>query len=175
MDMLKLHQKITINKGDGFMFKKLVVGALVTGIALTGGASTFAADQSIQNEQKMSSGIIYLDKSKSNQLIPTLAENSRLIATVTSEARPQGGQKNRSSGNFSVESLPSGTYALRWTAPPGVYFNVMRDVSGGKDPVVFSNISDGTTTSPTTSRSYYIANPSGAYSDFNVSVYALYQ
>lgn len=176
--MLKLYQKITINKGDEFMFKKLVVGALATGIALTGGASTFAADQSPQSEQKMSSGIIYLDKSKSNQLITTLApaeEQSKLIASITSEARPQSGQKNRSSGNFAIETLPSGTYALKWYAPEGVRFNVMRDKSGGKDPVVFSTVSDGTTTSPLTSRSYYIANPSGADSDFNVSVYALYR
>ncbi|WP_255294175.1 hypothetical protein [Bacillus toyonensis] len=160
------------------MFKKLVVGALATGIALTGGASTFAADQSTQSEQKMSSGIIYLDKSKSNQLITTLApedEKSKLIATITSEARPQSGQKNRSSGNFAIQTLPSGTYALRWSAPSGVFFNVMRDVSVGKDPVVFSTVSDGTTTSYPTSRAYYIANPSGADSDFNVSVYALYR
>lgn len=176
--MLKLHQKITINKGDGFMFKKLVVGALATGFALTGGTSAFAADQSAQSKQKMSSGIIYLDKSKSNQLITTLApeeEKSKLIATITSEARPQSGQKNRSSGNFAIQTLPSGTYALRWSAPSGVFFNVMRDVSVGKDPVVFSTVSDGTTTSYPTSRAYYIANPSGADSDFNVSVYALYR
>ncbi|MFP3326269.1 DeoR family transcriptional regulator, partial [Planococcus sp. SIMBA_160] len=79
-----------------------------------------------------------------------------------SEARPQSGQKNRSSGNFAIQTLPSGTYALRWSAPPGVFFNVMRDVSRGKEPVVFSTVSDGTTTRYPTSRAYYIANPSGA-------------
>nr|WP_321141626.1 hypothetical protein [Bacillus gaemokensis] len=153
--------------------KCLSVAALSL-LTVSGGGSAFAAEQSIQNEQKMVSGIIYLDKDKPNLPIHTLGENLKLITTVTSEARPQSGQKNRSSGNFAVESLPSGTYALKWTAPAGVYFNVMRDKSGGKDPVVLSGVSDGTTSSPTTSRSYYIANPSGAFSDFNVSVYAVY-
>ena len=45
----------------------------------------------------------------------------------------------------------------------------------GNNIEVFGNVSDGTTTDYPTSRSYYIANPSGAYTDFNVSVYALYR
>jgi hypothetical protein len=143
-------------------------------LTVSGGVPAFAEEQPIQSKEKMISGIIYLDKDRLYQPIQALSENQKLIATVTSEARPQSGQNNRSSGNFSIDSLPSGTYALKWTAPAGVFFNVMRDKSAAKDPVVFSMVSDGTTTSPTTSRSYYIANPIGAFTDFNVSVYAIY-
>ncbi|MFB7641156.1 hypothetical protein [Peribacillus butanolivorans] len=50
------------------------------------------------------------------------------IAAVTSLPNPQEGQNNRSSGNFSVENLPEGTYALKFVvegANPGTHFNVM--------------------------------------------------
>lgn len=40
--MLKLYQKIR-SKGDSYMFKKLVVGALATGMVLTGGMGASAA------------------------------------------------------------------------------------------------------------------------------------
>ncbi|MDY0943697.1 MULTISPECIES: DeoR family transcriptional regulator [Priestia] len=99
------------------------------------------------------------------------------IASVTSLATPQEGQKNRSSGNFSVENLPEGTYALKFVvegAKPGTHFNVMKDVSGGIDPTIWSNIYDGNTTDVQTDRSFYISNPSGADSNFVVKVYALH-
>ncbi|MFC9601301.1 DeoR family transcriptional regulator [Peribacillus butanolivorans] len=99
------------------------------------------------------------------------------IAAVTSLPNPQEGQNNRSSGNFSVENLPEGTYALKFVvegANPGTHFNVMKDVSGGIDPTIWSNVYSGNTTGVQTDRSFYIANPSGTDSNFIVKVYALH-
>ncbi|MCY8233496.1 DeoR family transcriptional regulator [Priestia endophytica] len=99
------------------------------------------------------------------------------IAAVTSLSTPQEGQKNRSSGNFSVENLPAGTYALKFVVEggnSGTHFNVMKDVSGGTDPTIWSNVYSGNTTDVQTDRSFYIANPSGTNSNFTVKVYALH-
>ncbi|MCU0287597.1 MAG: DeoR family transcriptional regulator [Acidobacteria bacterium] len=89
-------------------------------------------------------------------------------ASVTSEPKPQSGQKNRSSGNFSTEGCP-GT-RLRWSCPTGISFNVMKDVPMGRDPVIFYGIANGTITKMYKARSLYIANPRWADSSFTVSV-----
>ncbi|RAS71626.1 hypothetical protein A4U60_26235 [Priestia endophytica] len=105
------------------------------------------------------------------------AQAETQIAAVTSLSTPQEGQKNRSSGNFSVENLPAGTYALKFVvegANSGTHFNVMKDVSGGTDPTIWSNVYSGNTTDVQTDRSFYIANPSGTNSNFTVKVYALH-
>ncbi|WP_420892563.1 DeoR family transcriptional regulator [Priestia filamentosa] len=105
------------------------------------------------------------------------AQAETQIAAVTSLSTPQEGQKNRSSGNFSVENLPAGTYALKFVvegANSGTHFNVMKDVSGGTDPTIWSNVYSGNTTNVQTDRSFYIANPSGTNSNFTVKVYALH-
>lgn len=105
------------------------------------------------------------------------AQAETQIAAVTSLSTPQEGQKNRSSGNFSVENLPAGTYALKFVvegANSGTHFNVMKDVSGGTDSTIWSNVYSGNTTDVQTDRSFYIANPSGTNSNFTVKVYALY-
>jgi hypothetical protein len=99
-----------------------------------------------------------------------------LIASVRSAPRPQSGQKHRSSGNFAIENLPGGTKALIWRVKDGngIHFDVMRDVSGGRDPVVWSNLHHNSRTNVKTNRSFYIANPRGATGDFIVEVYAEY-
>ena len=105
------------------------------------------------------------------------AQAETQIAAVPSLSTPQEGQKNRSSGNFSVENLPAGTYALKFVvegANSGTHFNVMKDVSGGTDPTIWSNVYSGNTTDVQTDRSFYIANPSGTNSNFTVKVYALH-
>lgn len=56
----------------------------------------------------------------------------------------------------------------------GTKFNVMRDVSGGTDPVIWRDIYNGNTTGVNTHRAFYIANPSGADANFTVSVYAIH-
>ena len=66
----------------------------------------------------------------------------QLIATVLSQTSPLEGQSNRSSGNFSTESLPVGTQYLKWVITDGgnpdiISFNVMKDVSSGTDHIIF--------------------------------------
>lgn len=93
-----------------------------------------------------------------------LAEN-RICTCISSEAQPQQGQDNRSSGNFSTQGC---TTTLKWSAPRGVRFKVMRDVSGGTDPVIFTNVGNNTQTRNPKQRSLYIANPVGARQGFRV-------
>ncbi|EOO22079.1 hypothetical protein ICM_06311 [Bacillus cereus BAG1X2-3] len=88
-------------------------------------------------------------------------------------------KKNRSSGNFSTESLPSGSQYLKWEVEGGgnpdlVRFNVMKGVSAGTDPVVFHDVLSGNRTSVVSARSLYIANPKNASEPFTVSVSAIY-
>jgi hypothetical protein len=89
-------------------------------------------------------------------------------ASVTSEPKPSEGQKNRWSGNFSTQNC-SGS-RLKWNCPAGIVFNVMKDVSGGTDPVIFRDITNGTVTDMNQDRSLYIANPRNAGENFTVSV-----
>ncbi|MDO8161668.1 DeoR family transcriptional regulator [Bacillus toyonensis] len=103
----------------------------------------------------------------------------QLIATVFSQSTPLPGQKNRSSGNFSTEFLPPGTLYLKWIITGGgdpdiISFNVMKDVSAGTDPVIFSGVLSGNRTNVVSERSLYIANPKNALDPFTVSVYAIY-
>ncbi|PFJ91591.1 DeoR family transcriptional regulator [Bacillus cereus] len=103
----------------------------------------------------------------------------QLIATVLSQTSPLEGQSNRSSGNFSTESLPVGTQYLKWVITDGgnpdiISFNVMKDVSSGTDPIIFSAVLNGNKTTVESARSLYIANPRNAADPFNVSVYAIY-
>jgi len=106
-----------------------------------------------------------------------------LIAEVRSESRPQRGQKERSSANFSLADIPEGTRELLWRTEPDVgaiRFNVMSDVLANPDHPVLSNIAPGARTpvprerESLVRRGFYIANPSGAPdTGFVVKVYAL--
>ncbi|WP_369899802.1 hypothetical protein [Bacillus manliponensis] len=49
-----------------------------------------------------------------NAYVKPLISSQTLVASVTSSSAPMKGQKNRSSGNFSIENLPPNTYALKW-------------------------------------------------------------
>jgi hypothetical protein len=144
--------------------KKVVIGT-VAALSLVGvSGQVSAAEQTVIKTGAVDESAIH-------------AQAETEIASVTSLPTPQEGQKNRSSGNFSVENLPEGTYALKFVvegANPGTHFNVMEDVSGGFDPTIWSNIYDGNTTDVQTNRSFYISNPSGADSNFVVKVYALH-
>lgn len=60
-------------------------------------------------------------------------------ATISS---PLSGQKNRSSQNFKIDSLPVGTKELKWVIVPSekdhpstISFNVMIDVPLGTDSI----------------------------------------
>ncbi len=100
-----------------------------------------------------------------------------LIGAVTSEPRPQSGQKNRSSGNFNVQAPANRIYwaVLEGNSPsPNVRFNIMWDRSGRKDPVLTRGLRNGSITEGNNAffrRSIYIANPSGVRSNFQVRAY----
>jgi hypothetical protein len=98
------------------------------------------------------------------------------LASVRSEPGPQQGQRHRSSGNFSTQGAPGGTRNLCWnisgnSSAGRISFDVMRDISAGTDPVIFSGLRNGSRTGYYSSRSLYIANPreAGGHS-FVVSV-----
>ncbi|MFD2573189.1 hypothetical protein ACFSUS_21280 [Spirosoma soli] len=101
-----------------------------------------------------------------------------LLATVVSDPQPQPGQKHRSSGNFSTDSMPSGTKYVSFqvinTANPDIiHFDVMQDVSMGIDPTRYSDAYNGFQSNYTDPhRSLYIANPRNASGNFTVQVYA---
>ncbi|MBL0385134.1 DeoR family transcriptional regulator [Tumebacillus sp. ITR2] len=104
----------------------------------------------------------------------------QLVAAVTSSPHPQAGQSHRSSGNFSYQNLPPGTTSLLWEIDQSnpewqsISFDVMQDVSGGSDPVIFNSLMSGNRTDLDGSgRSLYIANPAHATESFTVQVYAL--
>lgn len=86
------------------------------------------------------------------------------VSSITSSGTVQEGQKHRSSGNFSLQEQPKGTLALVWAISNNsqenvIAFDVMKDVSGGTDPTIFSNLGQGSVTATNTDRSLYIANP----------------
>ncbi|MCC5643149.1 hypothetical protein LC607_09380 [Nostoc sp. CHAB 5824] len=94
---------------------------------------------------------------------PVFAQST--CACVTSESRPQSGQRNRSSGNFSTQGCAA---SLKWTAPIPIVFDVKQDVSGGSDPTPFSGLTNDVVTVNPNQRSLYIANPKNANASFTV-------
>lgn len=107
----------------------------------------------------------------------TLTATRIQIAQITSGPTPQEGQKNRSSGDFSTEGVPGGFSKFYWevsgvSVPAGVMFNVMEDKSAAIDPVIWSDLTDGSVTEIKKFRQIYIANPRGASGNFVVTVYA---
>lgn len=113
-----------------------------------------------------------------------MAEAYQLLASIQSEKNPQSGQKHRSSDDFGI-NVPGGTKELYFYVSSvtneddedtraEIHFDVMRDKSGGKDPVIYKDVHDAwITTNLQSNRKFYIANPSGATSDFMVKVYAV--
>lgn len=89
-------------------------------------------------------------------------------ASVSSEPNPSPGQKHRSSGNFSTVNC-SGS-KLKWSCSQGIVFDVMKDVSGGTDPTIFHDLTNGSETDTNQDRSLYIANPRHTTENFTVSV-----
>jgi hypothetical protein len=96
--------------------------------------------------------------------------NAFPCATVISEPHPQRGQRHRSSHNFSTRGCDG--RVLQWTCPPGIYFDVKKDITWGTDPTMFWDVTNGSVTENASSGRLYIANPKGARSNFNVSVTA---
>ena len=100
-----------------------------------------------------------------------------LIAAVQSEPQPQKGQKHRSSGDFSTDNADSSATGLlfkinksnpKWNS---IHFDVKEDKSGGKDPVIYTDVYSGNREPVVRERTLYIADPEGADTDFTVEVY----
>jgi len=98
---------------------------------------------------------------------PSYATDS-LCTSVTSNPRPQPGQNNRSSGNFSDQECSGPN--LKWMVPGSIRFNVMLDRTMARDPVLAENVIIGQVTRRFNERNLYIANPSGATENFLVNV-----
>lgn len=103
-----------------------------------------------------------------------------LAAQIESLYHPQSGQKSRSSNNFSLNHLAEGTRVgvrIEGEGFASLSFNIARDVSGGTDRTIWSNVCDDyILTIPSGDNSkLYIANPSGYTSNgtFLVKFYAL--
>jgi hypothetical protein len=104
-----------------------------------------------------------------------------LMATVVSDPEPQPGQKHRSSGNFSTESMPENPIRWKWvvTGHPNcdaICFNVKHDIKAAIDTVWFKDVYNGKQTKNNMKKegSLYISDPSNANGQkFNVSVYAV--
>ncbi|KAM3096604.1 hypothetical protein ACKFKG_10130 [Phormidesmis sp. 146-35] len=112
-----------------------------------------------------------------NQQLAQLPADYLLMATVVSEHSPQAGQKNRSSGNFNVQGPADRLYwvVLEGNVPnPNIRFNIMRDRSAWKDPVLARDLFHGAITNNVFSqRAIYIANPRGARGYFQVRAYRI--
>lgn len=115
-----------------------------------------------------------------NKIINNNAMGQTLIASVTSSPTPQDGQKHRSSGNFSTQTIPDGTSYLLWNVlnTDGsqnliIHFDVMEDVSVGIDPTIYKDCYTGKQDAPKEYRSLYIANPKNATDNFIVQVFAV--
>ncbi|MCI4253127.1 phosphatidylinositol-specific phospholipase C [Bacillus sp. CCB-MMP212] len=110
----------------------------------------------------------------------TVNEKEILISQISSDSKPLPGEKNRSSQNFSINNLPTGTMGLKWIIEPTeedtsaiISFNIMVDVFLGLDRVSWSNISNESRTAADTNSKYYIANPNSANQQFTVKIYAI--
>ncbi|WP_380705346.1 binary toxin-like calcium binding domain-containing protein [Salinithrix halophila] len=105
-------------------------------------------------------------------------EKQTLVATVTSGSEPQKGQNSRSSGNFSIDSLPAGTKKLKWVVEgegaSSIKYTVKEDKSSANDNVFWESLTNGIETNIKKSRSLYIADPKNATSNFKVKVYAIH-
>ncbi|GEM_PF-1595058 len=120
-----------------------------------------------------------LPSERGRQLLAQLPPDYLLMGSVTSDSRPQGGQKNRSSGNFNVQGTAE---RLLWVVldgqspNPNIRFNIMQDRAGRRDPVLARGLYHGATTKNIfPGRSIYIANPSGTRGYFQVRAYRIAQ
>lgn len=98
---------------------------------------------------------------------PPKSSPTNPIASITSQAQPQPGQHNRSSGNFGTQDAPAGTQKIQWFITENdnfknIVFNVMKDVPLWTDPVIFRGLRNGDITSYVSERQLYIANPENA-------------
>jgi serine/threonine protein kinase len=102
------------------------------------------------------------------------------VAGIISEPRPQEGQKNRASGNFSLDSIPAGTLFkvevtnLDGRKNPNIQFKIQYDISLAKDPTLAWDVQHGSVYKKPDgpARSLYIAVPKRASNQFRVRIYS---
>jgi hypothetical protein len=98
-----------------------------------------------------------------------MATNQPIAAGVSAKA-PLSGQDNRSGKNFQFLTVP-GSGSITASLPASITCAVMKDVSGGRDPVIttVSNGSSFDASKVNASDNYYLASPSGATLNFEVT------
>jgi len=89
---------------------------------------------------------------------------SNYIGTLYSDYRPLSGQSHRSSwGDLAIRAMgSSANLTLHVEGAQGLTFDVMKDVSGGSDPVVLKGAKEGSSFKASDGDRYYIANPKNA-------------
>ncbi|MBW4600950.1 MAG: hypothetical protein KME29_15490 [Calothrix sp. FI2-JRJ7] len=102
------------------------------------------------------------------QPITPVKSQTSTCACIRSDAVPQPGQDNRSSGNFSTQGCG---HKLRWDVAKSITFNVMEDRSAARDRTLFRNLGQNSVTNNPNKRSLYIAKPKGAAGNFDVCAY----
>ena len=100
-------------------------------------------------------------------LLGEIKAATKTYVTVTSENAPMDGQDHRSSNNFSTEDLEDNGALYWFCSDPNAVFDVYIDKTG-KDEVFATGLKDGSATEFKSTRNFYIANPSGASSNFTV-------
>jgi hypothetical protein len=93
------------------------------------------------------------------------------ICTARSHPAPLPGQKRRSSSDVSTAGAPSGVSRLRFTCPRGISFNVMCNMNGGTDPVVWAGLTNGSQMPFQRLTNIYISDPAGARLSFDVDMW----
>ncbi|MBK5429705.1 phosphatidylinositol-specific phospholipase C domain-containing protein [Bacillus sp. TH30] len=102
-----------------------------------------------------------------NQIFKLIQRNEKLEGQIDSLYRPQPGQNNRSSGNFSLGHLADGTrvqVSIEGAGAIALTFRVMEDRPADTDPTIWSNVKHGsivTVPSGAAKSRLYIANPGG--------------
>jgi hypothetical protein len=85
------------------------------------------------------------------------------IGTLVSDYRKLSGQDHRSSwGDLAIRALGDPTVTLQVEGSSGVSFDIMKDVSGGTDPVILKGAKNGSTFKAKDGDAYYVANPANA-------------
>ena len=84
------------------------------------------------------------------------------VAAQVSAPKPLAGQDNRSSNNFQFLQVPT-SGSITASMPSGITCAIMKDISGGRDPVIttVSNGSSFDASKVSKSDNYYLASPSG--------------
>ncbi|MGN1480370.1 hypothetical protein [Porcipelethomonas sp.] len=103
--------------------------------------------------------------------MPNFKYDGFIEVVIKSQKGPLSGQKNRSSGNYLFTSEAfAPCKKVKWSCPEGISFNVMKDHNAAKDETILTGVCNGSVTDLPSGEGIYIANPSGADSEFEIRV-----